>query len=44
MCKVAVPSVSIIRSKTCLNLHAKDQGHTDIYRDANGASNLAENT
>ena len=43
-CNVAVPSFSLMRSKTHLNLHAKDQGHTDIYRDANGASNLAENT
>ena len=33
-----------LRSKTRLNLHAKDQGQADIYRVANGAAIHAENT
>ena len=37
MCKVAVLSFPLIRSKTHLDLHTKDHDHTDIYRAANVA-------
>ena len=41
---MAVRYFSLIRLKTRLNLHAEDQGHTDIYRPNSGVAIHSENT